>query len=622
MMVLAAEIDFADGTEYVATIAWATSGSDTPANTLFRARLSDAAYERSVSFAVHRGDRSPVAAVQELVLLNADGRLNGWLDRSIRDRTVIIKTGRIDQPYSTWTVRQRATVDRISQANRTQLVIRFKSKLAKLDKEATASWTTAPNPEIVGTRLPIVIGRLFYAGGVLHEHASNFERFYAISDWPVHSISVWWSRYNTVTPGYYVQGIPEAIYGLRRRSTTTNPGPDDRMCLEMRGAIRLGTELLGGVGEFKAWSGGYPVGWTSYEGSGTIVESPGGCARLDGEDVSITWTGLTVGVLYYVEVLTNTVDGGVWEIRNGATVLHYQPYDAFFAASPRAWRLTFTATATTIVIAIPVGATGTVSIDRVRCWPATPVDRARGWLEHLLLDRGTLVAGDVDTSSFDALQTAKPYDLAFANQEGSELDDLLWRMLDSLNAGVYEGLDGKLRATWLQSPAGMTPVGVISDDDYVESWDWEDDEADGLSTQLQYAVNYAQLTENEIQSIQSVVTLTQATVESLRRGDRKVTAAIGVHSHYTRAADQPPAPSLIVSQADAQTECNARATLYNQRRRWGRCSLRDMAKYSALDVGQCWTVESAAWGTFRVFVTSVGGYLAGTVPVITLRVWR
>lgn len=623
MKILAAEIDFADGVEYIATAAFATSGTDTPANKLFRARMADVTFERSVSFAVWRGDRTILPAVQELVIPNADGLLDAWLDRDIKDRQVVLRSGTPDQPYSTWAVRARLTGDRIAQAGRTSITIKFKSKLSRLDKQATAVWPdTTPNTEVRGARKPIAIGELAYAGGVLYQHYSNFERFYSVSDWPIYGISTWWSRYAFgLSTGYFVQGIPEAIYGLRRRSTTSNPGPDDRLCLEMRGAVRYGAELLGADGEFTNWTGDVPDGWTVVENNGAVTQAPTGSARISGEEPIIVWDGLTVGVAYQIEVLTTTVETGAWEIRNGATLVHYEPFDANFGV-PRIWRVSFVATDTELSIGIPVGASGTLVVDRVRIWPITPVDRIQGWVEHLCVDRGDLSDADLDSTSLAALEAAKDWKLAFANPQGIGNSELLWKALDSLNAALFEGVDGKLKATWLQDPSGMDSAGTITDDDLVESWEWDDDEMDGLSTSLIYAVNYAQLSESELQTLLSYVSLSQPTIEALRRADRRVSSTVTPGAHYVRAADQDPAPSLLVTLADAQSEVDDRCGLADSRRRFGRAALRDRAAFASMEPGQAWTVESERYGTFQVFVVLVRGTLLSSEPILRVRVWR
>lgn len=623
MKILAAEIDFGDGVEYIATAAFATLGTDTPANTLFRARLRDTNFERSVSFAIWRGERSVLPPVQELVINNADGALDAWRVRDIKDRQVVLKSGYVDQPYSTWAVRARLTGHRISQAGRTQLVIKFRSKLQRLEKQATGTWpSTTPNTEIRGARMPIAIGQLKYSGGVLYEHHSNFERFYAVSDWPIHSITTWWSRYAFgLTTGYFVQGVPEGIYGLRRRSTTSNPGPDDRVCLDMWGAVRQGTEMLGAVGAFTAWTGDDPDGWTVTEVAGTVTQSPTGSARITGEDVWISWSGLTIGNYYQIEVLTTSVDGGVWQIMNGADVLHYEPYDSTLA-EPRVWRLSFIATATDIALGIPSSASGDVSIDRVRVWPITVVSRISAWVEHLCIDRGGLLAADLDLTSLASLESYKYWRMAYANEQGIEVNQLLWMALDTLNAALFEGIDGQLRAAWLRDPADMSPSGTIVDDDLVESWEWEDDEMDGLSTTLTCAVNYAQLSESEIQTLQSVVTLTQAQVELLRRGDRSVTSTVTPGSHYSRAAERSAMPSLATSTTEAQLEVEDRCALAAVRRHFGRAVLRDRAAFAAMEPGQAWTVSSARWGEFKAYVTLVRGTLLGSEPVLRIRVWR
>jgi hypothetical protein len=623
MKILAAEISFGDGVEYIATAAFATSSTDTPANQLFVARMSDSVFERSVSFAIWRGDRSVVPPVQELVLLNGDGALDAWLEREIKDRQVILRSGYIDQPYSTWSVRARLTGDRVSQAGRSKISIKFRSKLQLLQKQATATWgASTPNSEIRGSRQPVAIGKLNYAGGVLHEHVSNFERIYSVSDWPIHSITYWYSRYSLdVNPGYFLQGLPEAVHGFRRRTTTSNPGPDDRVCLEMRGAIRLGDELLGSVGEFVFWTADVPNGWTVVASAGTVSQSPTGCALIFGEDVFIKWSGLTFGQLYSIEVLTNAVYSGVWMIINGSTTLHYQPYDTMLAG-PRVWRLTFTASAADISIGIPYSATGSVSIDRVRIWPATPVDRIQNWVEHLCVDRGGLDPEDVDSTSLAALEAAKGWDLAYANEQGSENAELLWKALDSLNSCLFEGANGQLKAAWLQDPSDMTSSGTITDDDFMESLEWDDDEMDGLSTSIIYSVNYAQLSANEIQTLQSAVTIPQATIESLRRADRKVTSDIAVASHYSRSADNAPMPTLLIDASAAEAEADDRCTLASVRRKFGRCALRDRASFAAMEPGQAWTLSSTRWGEFPVYITMVRGTLLSSEPVLRIRLWR
>jgi hypothetical protein len=622
--ILAAEIDFADGMAYVATSTFATAAGDTPANQLFRGRLKDVAFERAVSFAVWRGGRQLAPVVQELVLLNADGALDGWLDRGLRDRTVILKVGVEGTAYSTWTVRARLTADKIVQANLTTLVIRFRSKLQRLEKQATASWpVSTPNTELRGTRSPIAIGKLKYAGGVLWQHLSNFERFHAVSDWPIHSISQWWSRYTFgVTPGYHVQGYPQEIYGLRRRTTTSNLGPDDRMCLEMRGAGRLGTDVLAAIGDFKSWTGGDPDGWSVTRGAGLVYEDPTDCVRLDGEDVWIAWTGLTLGQAYQIEVLTRSVEDGVWQIQNGATVLHYQPFDANFQFSPRVWRVSFVASNATVSIGVPTSATGDVSIDHVRIWPITPVDRVKDWFEHICIDRGGMVSDDVDSTSLTALEAAKPYDMAFAAEQGVDLHDLLWRVLDSLNAGVFEGVNGKLKVTRLVDPAGELAIGDIIDDDLAVGWQGEDDDMDGLSTTLTYGVNYAALSESELQSLQAALTIPAATVEALKRRDRKAFSTTSPHSHYARAADADPSPSLLLETADAVAEVSGRCALASTRRRFWSATLKDKVKFASIEPGQIWNVTSARWGSFKVFVALVRGTLRGSEPVLQIRVWR
>jgi hypothetical protein len=165
-------------------------------------------------------------------------------------------------------------------------------------------------------------------------------------------------------------------------------------------------------------------------------------------------------------------------------------------------------------------------------------------------------------------------------------------------------------------------VGTITDDDLAESWEWEDDEMDGLSTSMRYATNYAQLSASEIQTLQSAVTLSQATVEALRRADLGVSSTVAPASHYSRSAESDAAKSLLVATADAQDEVDERCSLAGARRHFGRCALKDRPAFAAMEPGQSWTVVSARWGSFDVYVVLVRGTLLGSEPVLRLRVWR
>jgi AraC-like DNA-binding protein len=173
------------------------------------------------------------------------------------------------------------------------------------------------------------------------------------------------------------------------------------LCVFASGALLLGTEILGSDGTFDNWTAGVPNGWTLTQNSGTVTQL-GSAALIDGGDVYINRAGLTIGQRYYVEVTTTDVSGSAFEVLNGGVSLIYQTVDVLFTASVRCFRASFVASATTLSIGVPVSSTAALVVDSVRLWPATPVSQFRSWIEHLMIDRAGIAAGEIDLASADA----------------------------------------------------------------------------------------------------------------------------------------------------------------------------------------------------------------------------
>jgi hypothetical protein len=129
LITLNAAIDAAGTTSafYVSTDRFITSGSDTPAHTAFDPRV---VVPGSIGFHVYSdgstGGQSRLE-VGEIVLANADGELDSWLDYSFDGREVVIRSGETGAYPAAFPAVLTATVESL-QATWDKIIIRLRDK--------------------------------------------------------------------------------------------------------------------------------------------------------------------------------------------------------------------------------------------------------------------------------------------------------------------------------------------------------------------------------------------------------------------------------------------------------------------------------------------------------------
>lgn len=110
------------------------------------------------------------ASPGQLVLVNADGALDGWAELAWRDADVILRRGHEGDAYSAYTVWSRGLVDSITLDDAT-VTLQLADPLAQVDRPLQRRLypDTHPNAQARGRPRPIAIGRPLYCEGVLQD---------------------------------------------------------------------------------------------------------------------------------------------------------------------------------------------------------------------------------------------------------------------------------------------------------------------------------------------------------------------------------------------------------------------------------------------------------------------
>lgn len=184
----------------VATIGYNTGPADTPANAHYSAVVADpGAFVRHLFGPSRTLGRSEVS-YGEILLSNADGELDAWIDYGFDGRTVVVR--RVDDrstPYSSAIVVLRGTIQRLDADNAwLNLRLRFYDRRLALDKpiqeHVYAGTTTAGGPTAEGNLdlkdsvKPLCFGRCLNVPPLT---VNAFDLMFQVHDGPVSSISVY-----------------------------------------------------------------------------------------------------------------------------------------------------------------------------------------------------------------------------------------------------------------------------------------------------------------------------------------------------------------------------------------------------------------------------------------------
>ncbi|MBB4146020.1 hypothetical protein [Rhizobium rhizoryzae] len=198
------EIEAHDGasvkTLRVSTCGYVTGPGDTPANAIYDAQISDAGSFSASFFGAARTMGSAEVGYGDLVLANADGALDDWLDYAFDGRPIVVRRieGR-NAPFSSAVTIMTGTVQSLdSTSARTSLRLRIYDRRLVLDKPLQTSryggTTTSGGPTADGNAdlkdkiKPLVFGRVF---SVPATPVNPFDLIYQVHDGAVASIQAY-----------------------------------------------------------------------------------------------------------------------------------------------------------------------------------------------------------------------------------------------------------------------------------------------------------------------------------------------------------------------------------------------------------------------------------------------
>jgi hypothetical protein len=157
-------------TQYLSSSAMNTGPLDTPANTGYLARIAanqDIEIEREGSCWVWGGQS--ISRRGQLVVVNNDGRLDGWAAYDWRDATINLFAGFEGDGRGAFTLWSSTTVDTVELAKDNRIILHLTDPLAFYDRAVQPALypDTQPNSGVAHQPVPFVIGRPLYCSGVL-----------------------------------------------------------------------------------------------------------------------------------------------------------------------------------------------------------------------------------------------------------------------------------------------------------------------------------------------------------------------------------------------------------------------------------------------------------------------
>ncbi|MGL4234252.1 MAG: hypothetical protein ACRCWJ_23055, partial [Casimicrobium sp.] len=552
----------ASTTRYMASESYCTFSSDTPANTLFDGRLVDCIYERAVTFPVwnRAGAEQPISYVE---FVNNDGELDSWLSENWKDVRVTLKLVEQRALYSTATQVGTVVVDRIEAPAKDKIRLVCRSLFERLEAVITRTFAnTIGNEAMRGRPQPLTVGVIEWTDSYITEanDASSFTRgFHAVADDFYVGIEELRQRGAGCVPAvswlatgsdYFETQGPEG-YGYRFREPTA------RHAVSMIGQYRR-ESALNSNSEFDSGL----TGWTVTTSGGSSITAGGGTLSLNGfaSTCIIEQSVSTVsGRRYAIDVAGITTNTATIEITVGgsgvraATDLIGGRIQAHFIG---------TGSPVAIGVQIPASATGTVTVGSVSCYLVNDIAKLTELVRFAAVDRGTLSTGDLDLTSFGAIDTARGYAVAWHNNGGEARGiDLVSLTCQSFGVSIYQDANGKLKPVEFKAPSG-TPDFVLDEIDISEIG-YEFDEAPGLSKRMNYGRNYAPHTVDDMAGLPPNSSSNILLRGRLSAEIQTVTTTVSLAAQYADAADRAPLDSILGGSSDAQEEIDRVCGVYD-----------------------------------------------------------
>lgn len=230
-------------TMYLSTDAFVTSPTDTPANTAFLPVLIDPGSLGVHAYSDGRTGGATRLEIGEIVIANADGALDGWLNYSFDGRPVTIRSGTSGAYPGSFSALLVGTVESI-EADWRRLIIRLRDKQWVLEKSALLTRYAGTNAlpaglegtaaDLKGKAKPQAFGRVF---NVPAPCVNTSTLTYQVSDGAVSDITAVFDRGASLTKG--------ANFATSALLQAASPAAASYITCFAEGYFRLGTSPAG-----------------------------------------------------------------------------------------------------------------------------------------------------------------------------------------------------------------------------------------------------------------------------------------------------------------------------------------------------------------------------------------
>jgi hypothetical protein len=162
---------------YCASEKFNTGSADTPANTIYRARIvgsqQDVETDREASCWVW--DEQPQSSPGQVVLVNMDGGLDEWLAWEWRDADYTLFEGYEGDARAAFTVWSEGKIDHLQSLSNRRLAVVLASPLVIMQRSIQTLFfpNDQANAQLAGQPLPITLGRPLFCQGALLSNATT-----------------------------------------------------------------------------------------------------------------------------------------------------------------------------------------------------------------------------------------------------------------------------------------------------------------------------------------------------------------------------------------------------------------------------------------------------------------
>jgi len=232
-------------TFYVSTDRFVTAPTDTPANTAFEPSLTDPGSIGISAFGDGRTGGGTKLEVGEIVLANANGQYDAWINYGFDGRAVTIRTGTTGAYPGAFSTILTGTVEAV-EATRKQVVIRLRDKqfifAVPVLTTKYAGTNSLPNglegtaTDIKGQAKPRTLGKVF---NIQPAFINTSKLTFQVSDGAVSDIVAVYDRGASITKG--------ADYANSTLLQAAAPGAGTYITCFAEGLFRLGTSPAGEI---------------------------------------------------------------------------------------------------------------------------------------------------------------------------------------------------------------------------------------------------------------------------------------------------------------------------------------------------------------------------------------